>query len=119
MGTFRVMISFGHMDGGDLREVEALVDTGATHTVLPGSLLHEMHIEPVLNRVFSFADGTEESWPMGMARISYGGEQWPCPVVFCPYDQRLMGATTLEAFNLAVDPVKRVLVPTKLEGRMV
>lgn len=113
------MLSFGHMKGGDLQEVEVLVETGTTHTVLPDSLLRGMHIELVLNRVFAFADGTEESWPMGMARIAYGGEQWPCPMVFCPYDQRLMGATTLEAFKLAVDPVKRVLVPTKLEGRMV
>ena len=119
LGTFRVHISFGHMDGGDLREVEVLVDTGATHTVLPDTLLRQMSMEPAVYRAFSFADGAEEIWPVGMARIAYGGEQWPCPVVFSPYDQRLLGATTLEAFNLAVDPVNRSLIPAKLEGRTV
>ena len=46
MGTFTVLIAFGNIDGGDLREVEVLVDTGATHTVLPDDMLRQMSIEP-------------------------------------------------------------------------
>ena len=38
MGTFNVLIGVGHPSGGDLTEVLALADTGATHTVLPASL---------------------------------------------------------------------------------
>ena len=37
MGTFNVLIGVGHPSGGDLTEVLALVDTGATHTMLPAS----------------------------------------------------------------------------------
>ncbi len=118
MGTFTVVIAFGNIDGGDLREVEVLVDTGATHTVLPDEMLRQMSIDPKDTRTINFANGESETWPIGEARIAYAGREWPCPVLFSPHDQRLLGATTLETFSLRVDPANQELITSPLRGRM-
>ena len=39
MGAFTIPIGLGHPDSGDLREVEAVVDTGAIDSMVPASLL--------------------------------------------------------------------------------
>ena len=38
--------------------------------------------------------------------------QKPCPVVFGPEDQYLLGATTLQNFNLVADTNHHRLIPT-------
>ena len=114
MGMFNVMIKVGHPEGGDLRDIEVKVDTGAAHTVLPCEILDDLHIEPKPHRTFFFANGEQATWPIGEARIAFQGEVWTCPVIFAPHDKRLLGATTLEVFHVMVDPVKRVLAPIPL-----
>ncbi len=104
MGILSVIIEIGHPDGGDMTEVEAVVDTGATHTMLPESLLTQMHIQPMLERSFGFADGKEHRMGVGLCRIGWQGDQFNCPVIFGPEGKYLMGATTLEIFDLAVEP---------------
>ena len=46
MGTFVVQIEVGGIDGERFEVVEALVDTGATTTVIPGSILGSLGIVP-------------------------------------------------------------------------
>ena len=46
MSTFEVSVRVGHMMYGDMVAVTALVDTGATDTVLPASLLRQLGVEP-------------------------------------------------------------------------
>ena len=118
MGTFSVNIGIGHPNGeGDLITVSAMVDTGATDTVAPASLLEWLHIEPIAQWTFYLADGSERLWDAGQARIAYGGQEWICPVIFGEEDQYLLGATTLEAFKLMVDPVGQQLVPVVHRSR--
>lgn len=117
MGKFWVTVGVGHPYEGDLAEVSALVDTGATHSMMPDSLLTQLHIEPVVQRSIRFADGGRERRGVGVARIAYRGEEWPCPVIFGPEDQYLLGATTLEAFALLVDPIEGELVPEEYLAR--
>ena len=46
-----------------------------------------------------------------MARLGIEGHpERYCPVIFGPEDQYLVGATTLEFFNLMVDPVAGALI---------
>ena len=118
MGTFTTTVGFGDTNGGELHDVELLVDTGATHTMLPATLLRSWNVQPLEEVTLAFADGEEAVWPMGMATVAYDGRRRPCPVIFCPHEQFLLGATTLEIFNLSVDPVNRQLVPTRLRGRI-
>ncbi len=104
MGTFSATLEVGHPDGGDTTEVEAVVDTGAVHTMLPESLLTQMCIQPMLERSFGFADGKEHRMGVGFCRVVWQGDEAICPVIFGPEDKYLMGATTLEIFDLAVEP---------------
>ena len=48
MGTFSVMVSVGNPSGGDQVAIEALVDTGASDSMFPASLLEHLHLEPGL-----------------------------------------------------------------------
>ena len=95
-----------------------LVDTGATHTVLPASLLEALNVQAEEEVVLAFGNGADAVWPLGIATVAYDGRRRQCPVIFCPHDEFLLGATTLEIFNLAVDPVNLQLVPTRLRGRI-
>lgn len=104
MGTFSATIEVGHPDGGDLAEVSAVVGAGAVHTMLPQSLLAQMRVQPMLERSFGFADGKEHIMGVGFCRIVWQGDEAICPVIFGPEDKYLMGATTLEIFDLAVEP---------------
>ena len=110
MGTFEVPIRVGNLNGGDLVEVAATVDTGATYTTLPTSLLQRLNVEPLREEIVEIADGTTQVWGTGQARLAYDGQQWICPVNFGHEDVYLLGATTLEIFDLMVDPVDQHLV---------
>lgn len=89
--------------------VDALVDTGATYTVLPRPLLEELGVPPHTRAPFVLADGREVERELGRAWIRIDGREEFSLVVFG--DQALLGAVTLEELRLAPDPVSRRLVP--------
>ena len=117
MGTFTVTVGVGHIDGGDLTPVEATVDTGAEHSMFPESLLRHLHLEPWERRYWTLADGNDVAYGCGVARLAIDDRQWHCTVIFGPEDMYLLGATTLENFNLMVDPIEGKLVPKTLRAR--
>jgi predicted aspartyl protease len=120
MGTVHIMIGVGHPGGGDLEMIpEALVDTGATHTMLPESLLAYLHIEPREYEKWELADGGIKELGFGMARLSIEGRDWTCPVIFGPEDQYLVGATTLQIFSLMVDPEGEGLIRRTYRARYI
>ncbi len=111
MGTFRKKIGLSNSQGGDELEAETLVDTGAVHSMFPAALLHQLQVEPVSQRELTFANGDTATLDVGVATISIDGEKLPCLVIFGPEEnQYLLGATTLEIFDLIVDPSRRELV---------
>ena len=46
MGTFAVSIEVGDPEGRRYEQFEALVDTGASYTFLPASMLRSLGIKP-------------------------------------------------------------------------
>ena len=56
-------------------------------------------------------------WEIGVAQINIDGTEWPCPVIFGPENQYLLGATTLEIFGLMVDPVAGELSSQDNQGQ--
>ena len=113
MGTFSVDIEIGDPEGREFVVVNALVDTGATYTALPESLLHRLGVRPRVNRRFRLADGRVVRLPLGATVMRLAEEEWPVPVIFAPEDvSPLLGATALEAFSLVVDPNEGRLVPS-------
>ena len=112
MGTFSVSVGIGNPEGGDLHWVDALVDTGATHSMVPASLLEQLlNLEPLRLLEFELGDGTIRSYGFGQARLRIGQDEMTCPIVFGPEDEYLLGATTLESFNLIPDTSHLSLVP--------
>ena len=111
MGTFTVPLTVGNPDSAALETVEALVDTGATFSVMPASLLRRLDIAPTRTRRLRFANGQVEERQTGMAFFEVNGIDCEAMVVFGPEDLHLLGATTLEALLLMVDPINKQLVP--------
>ncbi|MCY4559862.1 MAG: aspartyl protease family protein [Chloroflexi bacterium] len=110
MGTFNVDLWVGSLFAEEGATVSALVDTGATNTVLPASLLHGLGIEPVETRFARVADGRRVELQTAWARFSVPGRNAVARVAFGPEGQYLMGATTLEDLALVVDPVDQRLI---------
>ena len=113
MGTFDWPMRIAGMDGGQSRDIEATVDTGAAYTTLPARLLREIGVEPTGQRRFLLADGRRVDLNYGQAWVTIDGESEVTVVVFDEDDgSALLGAYTLEGLALAVDPVEQRLVPT-------
>ena len=120
MGTILIDIGVGHPSGGDFTKARnVLVDTGAAHTMLPESILADLHIEPRLYDRWTFADGGVREMGYGMARIMIDDMDWHCPVIFGPEEQYLVGATTLGIFGLMVDPAGQELIPRIYRARSI
>ena len=112
MGTFHETIGLAARPGGPPEEIAALVDTGATYTLVPAPILRRLGVEPIRRQTFLIADGSRVEREVGWLLVRIGGEESPTVVVFGDEDaEPLLGAVTLEEFGLGVDPVRRRLVP--------
>ena len=114
MGIFTVAIGVGHPAGGDLAPVDAVVATGAAHSMLPESLLDGLHIAPRRQLNLALADGSRVQYGYGVAQFRIADDEMPCPVIFGTEGTYLLGASTLEIFNLVVDPNGGQLLPARL-----
>ena len=57
MDTFYMAIELGDEEGANWRTLDALVDTGASTTSVPASILRGLGVRPVSNRTVSFRPG--------------------------------------------------------------
>ena len=94
----------------------ALVDTGATHTVLPASTLKAMGIKPIRQVPVRVADNTVMEVGLGYADISLAGTPpFPCAVFFWPTEKYLVGRSALENHGLKVNPTTEQLETAEYE----
>ena len=117
MGLFSVPIEVGNPEGEDFQQVEALVDTGATFTIVPASILHRLGVAPQKSGEFELADGSLHRYGLGETTLCVNGEDVWSVVVFGDEGVgSILGAVTLEILGLAVDPAKKRLfkVPWRL-----
>ena len=114
MGEFTVEVGLSGPGGGPAVRVQAMVDTGSTHSMFPASLMSKLNVRSSDHRPYSLADGRVVEYYYGIADIEINGWTVACPAIFGAEDQYLVGATTLECFDLMVDPVAAELVPRKL-----
>ena len=113
MGQFNVTFDIGDLFGREYETVEALVDTSASNSVFPASLLRRLGVQVSDHNVFRMADGSRE-FDMGTVRVRLDGREKFSEVVFGEEDTRpLLGAITLEEFHLGVDPVAKRLIRTE------
>jgi len=112
MGTFQIEIDIAKPGEKNSKHIEALVDTGATHSILPDYLLTELNISPIDTIPFQLAYNRVVEYRVGEVRVRLDGRERTVLVVFGPRDSApLIGATTLEVFNLGMDPVRKQLIP--------
>ena len=114
VGTFYVDFTLWSGDGSRSLELNGLVDTGASYTLIPASALTELGIEPEKIRSFQLANGDTQDFPVGRANIELENNTENVHVVFGPDNRILLGAMALEAFALAADAKNRRLVPADL-----
>ena len=120
--TSRVGITFANAAISNPRSIDApttaldfLVDTGAIYSVVPGSVLAALGIEPFEIETFGLADGTKQTYPVGEAFFALGDRRGTSKVVFAPEGVTpLLGAFTRESLGLMVNPVTRELLPMRL-----
>ena len=113
MGTFRQWIEIANPANSEFHWIEALVDTGASYSMMPASLLtQELQLSPKRELDFRLADGTTKNYGWGEARFRVSGLEMTSPVVFGPENQYLLGATSLQSLNLIADTTNHRLVPS-------
>lgn len=94
------------------RTVDLLIDSGAIYSVVPAPIQAELGIEPVIEQEFRLADGSTVRRKKGVALFRYGERVGGADVIFGEKgDSQLLGAFTLEALGLALDPLRRELRP--------
>ncbi len=113
MGVFSVKaVVWNPWDRTKRAEVELLVDTGATYSVLPSSLLKRLDIEPIRRVRLRLADGRTIEKPLGEIGIEIENIFVSAtPVVFGEEGIYLLGSVTMEQLGVAPDPVERRLKP--------
>ncbi len=112
MGTFSVPVEIGNAEVLHYEALDSLVDTGASYLVVPRSILSALGVTVAERRHFATADGREVEMDVGVASLRLEGRAFPVLAVFGDDGAgALLGAVALETFALAVDPVRRRLVP--------
>lgn len=89
-----------------------LVDSGAVYSVIPAAVLRKLRVKPHSKRTFILADGSEITRKIGDVLFRLDGRQGAAPVIFGEEDDStLLGAVSLEALGMTLDPMKRELRP--------
>jgi len=99
-------------EGKRSHKVSFLVDSGAVYSVVGKDILRGLGIRPHRKKAFFLANGDKVERKIGDAYFEYGGVGGAAPVIFGePGDSDLLGAATLEALELVLDPFRRDLRP--------
>lgn len=95
---------------GKWETVELLVDSGAIYSVIPATVLRRLDVRSEGKEEFVLADGSRITRRKGIAKFRYGKRIGGSDVIFGePGDSTLLGALTLEALGLSLDPLRREL----------
>lgn len=105
-----VDVLIGDIEGRKTIRVKALVDTGATFTIIPRNIARKLDLRLTGEKVrVSTAKGYDEL-DLTHALIEINGRRRILPVLVSRYiDRVLIGVITLEAMQLYVNPLTRKL----------
>lgn len=113
MGLTVLELEVGNPANPEITEkVEFLIDSGAIYSVVPAPILERLGIKPLAEQEFCLADGSKIVRKKGGALFRYGERVGVADVIFGEEgDSVLLGAFTLEALGLVLDPLRRELKP--------
>ena len=75
MCVFSLPIEIGNPEGTRFEHVDVLVDTGATFTMVPASILHILDLEPQECGSFELADGSLQEFDIAETRLRIDGQE--------------------------------------------
>ncbi len=113
MGLTVVKVEVGNpADTTRMESLDFLVDSGAIYSVVPHEVLDRLGIKSLTEQEFRLANGEMIRRRKGIAAFRMGDKIGGADVIFGePGDSTLLGAFTLEALGLALDPLRRELKP--------
>jgi len=113
MGLTVLPVEVGNPADPDVTEkIELLIDSGAIYSVVPAPVLEKLGIRALAEQEFRLADGSRIVRKKGVALFKYGDRIGGADVIFGEADDSLLlGAFTLEALGLSLDPLRRELKP--------
>lgn len=114
MGTFRHPVEVAATETGPFVAVDALVDTGATYSLFPRTLLSSLGVVPHDRAEFLLADGRSIARELATVVSRLNGRTRHVLCIVGEDESALIGATTLELFGLMADPVNRRLTRAPL-----
>ena len=116
MGITSLVIDVANPANPEVTEgLEFTVDSGAVYSVVPAPVLERLSIQPLKRETFRLVNGTHIVRQKGVALFKF--QQWigGSDVIFGEEgDATLLGALTLEALGLSLDPIRRELKPMEL-----
>jgi len=93
-----------------LKELDLLVDTGATFTKIPSTIAEEIGVECRYETEVELSDGSIRKRKLGMAEVQIEGIKRQVPVTVGEEGERpFIGYTALEILGFRVNPVTRKL----------
>ena len=92
-------------------ETEAIVDTGATRTVLPMDIVQHLGLRIRSQQIAQYADGREESVGLTEPVIIAIEDRETIEATMVTGDEVLIGQTVLETLDLLVDCKNQRLIP--------
>lgn len=96
-------------------EVEFLVDSGATYSVLPQAVWKRLGLRPKRRMKFTLADGTTIKRAISECHFVFGEVDGTSPVILGEgKDVALLGTVTLETLGLVLNPFDRTLKPMRM-----
>ena len=112
MGTFFHSITLIAPGNGRVRAVEWLMVAGAHLSIMPSSVLEGLGVRKLETMRLRLANGEEVEWELGEVEVKLDGRRRTTACLFGPQESYpIIGAYTLEAFALMVDPVEGQLIP--------
>jgi len=113
MGLTDLEIEVGNPATPEITEkMEFLIDSGAIYSVVPTPILEKLGIRTITPQEFRLADGSKIVRKKGIALFRRGEQVGGADVIFGEEgDSNLLGAFTLEALRLSLDPLRRELKP--------
>jgi len=109
MGHVWVKVRIGDPDRIRVIEINALVDTGATLTVVPRKIANELNLR-ITGKTIAETDTSRLELERSRVWIEIMGRSEIVPVLVSDIiDKVLIGVTTLEVLGLQIDPITEKL----------
>lgn len=116
MGVTTLVVEIANVANPEVtRRLKFTVDSGAVDSVVPAPILRQLGIKPMRRERFQLADGKEIVRQKGVALFKFREYLGGADVIFGEKDDAtLLGALSLEALGLSLDPIRRQLRPMRL-----